>query len=69
MDLPFQVVEQTPAQSSQQTTLWKVLQQDENGDSLGEDLLISAVVNPVENCSSHFNVLIYCISLIVMRTF
>lgn len=35
MDLPFQVVEQTPAQSSQQTTLWKVLQQDENGDSLG----------------------------------
>ncbi|XP_066471624.1 zinc finger and SCAN domain-containing protein 31-like isoform X3 [Tiliqua scincoides] len=35
MDVSFHVVEQTPMQSSQQTTFWKVLQEDgENVDSL-----------------------------------
>ncbi|XP_066471521.1 zinc finger protein 397-like isoform X1 [Tiliqua scincoides] len=36
MGVPFHVVEKTPVQSSQQTTFWKVLQEDgENVDSLG----------------------------------
>lgn len=52
MGVLFHVGEPTSVQSSQQTTFWKVLQQDEKKDSLGEDSVFSAPVNLVKKCSS-----------------